>query len=358
MKKLPLFFCLFLLSCTHQKDIIKVQYTPSSGVELLSSTVFEDVEILVLSGEESPIIGRVSSMIVKNDKYYIAAEDKIHLSDATGNYLNSVGQKGRGPGEYIDLLNMIVEENGDISVYSWGTLYTYSPEGRFLRSIEYERQSTQFGKANGFNYHFYGHRSGRSGMPYQLYITDNFNQPIDSCFKSTDVIAMFIAPVFSAFEDDLYLCPPYGGEIYRLTNGKVDLLYNFDFGAYAFPADYFNKSYEESVSFIMTQSSALKSRFFKNHKYAILQAIVIDYSLQEERCIYGILEKATSIWRWYYVNNLDFMNDYNLRYMDDSYVYFTAMPAFMKEAGLAHRFPILNTLSEDQDMVIIKCKLK
>jgi len=358
MKKIFFLFCLYLISCSHEKDIIKVQYTPSSGMELLSSTVFDEIELVVLSGEEAPVLGLISSLVVKNGTYYVVATgDKIHRYDATGNYLNSVGEKGRGPGEYLDILNMIVEDNGDISVYSWGTLYTYSPQGRFLRSTEYAHKSTQFGKANGFNYHFYGHRSGRSGKPYQLYITDNNNRPIDSCFKSTDVISMFLAPVFSAYKDDLYLCYTYGNEIYRLSSGKVHLLYTFDFGTYAFPADYFDKSYKESVSYIMNQSNILKSRFFENHKYAILQAIVNDSSLEQERTLYGIMKKATSVWRWYYMNNTDFMNNYSLRYMDDSYIYFIADPLLMKQAGLADRFPVLNTLSEDEGMVILKCKL-
>jgi hypothetical protein len=340
--------------------MITVQFTQSSGVELLSSTVFEDVEILRLHGEGAPLFGWASSssMVVKEDKYYIAAADKVHLYDATGKYLNSVGEKGRGPGEYVELLDMMVEENGNISVYSWGTLYTYSPEGRFLRSTEYVHQSTQFGKANGYNYHFFGHRSGRAGMPYQLYITDNNNSTIDSCFLSSDVYSIFFSPVFSVFEDDLVLCPPYGGEIYRLTNGKAGLSYTFNFGVYALPAEYFNKSYAESIDFMMTKPNALKSRFFENHHYAILQAIVSDFSSGSDRFIYGILQKATSVWRWYYMNSDDFMNHYNLRYMDDSYLYFTADPAMMKEAGLADRFPVLNTLCDDEDAVILRCRLK
>ena len=124
MKKLPIFLCLLILSCSKDRETIFVQYDTSSGVELLSSSVFEDAEILVLHGDGAPILGWISSLVVKNDKYYIAAGDKIHQYDATGNYLNSVGEKGRGPGEYVDLLNMIVEENGNISVYSWGTLLT------------------------------------------------------------------------------------------------------------------------------------------------------------------------------------------------------------------------------------------
>ena len=357
MKKLSFFFCLLLLSCSQEEKVIKVQYTPSSGVELLSSSFFDEIELVTLSGEGAPFLGWGLStpMIVKDDEYYIASGDQIHRYDATGKYLNSVGQKGRGPGEYVDISNMIVEENGDISIYSWGTLYTYSPQGRFLRSIEYVHKSFQLGRANGFNYHFYGHRGGK---PYQLYITDNYNNTIDSCFIAANVISMFFSPVFSSFENNLYLCYTYGGEIYRLRNGKVDLLYNFDFGVYAFPAEYFNKNYEESISFIMSQSSALKSRFFENHKYAILQALVTDNSLEQERSIYGILEKTTLVWRWYYMNQGDFMNGYHLRYMDDSYVYFTADPVTMKETGLADRFPVLNTLGEDADVVIIKCNLK
>jgi len=348
MKKITIILCLFVLSCTKNKEVIVVQYNDSSGAELLSSSIFETIEILTLHGEDAPHFGSWSKISVKNDIYYV--EDvqlyKVHLFDATGKYLNSVGERGIEPGEYLYIDDMIIEENGDISVYSspQGTLFTYSPEGRFLKSTKYAHNSMNFSRANGFNYHYYG---PGSGLPYQLYITNSQNQPIDSSITSYMVVNTDLAP-FSSYGNALNLCPYYGGEIYQLIDGKAQIAYTFDFGKYTIPDDYFHfGDMYEAFDFLMPKTFAAKNRFFENQKYAVIQAGVANMESLWARYVYGLLEKATSTWSWFYMDEDDFMNDFCLKYMDDSYLYFAADPEMVMDADV------------DQDiMVIFKCKLK
>ena len=357
MKKLLIAFvlCLSLFSCANRgDDVIVVEYPVSSGLELLSSSVFEDIEMVKLYEVLLPTWTR---MVVKNNMYYIAAEDKVYLFDATGKYLNSVGEKGRGPAEYVSNDGIIVEDNGDISVYSnEGLLHTYAPEGRFLGNTEYCFSSKEFAKGNGFNYHYCGNGSGK---PYQLYITDIHNRVVDSCIAASTAPSMFVGSVFSAYKDVINLCPPEGGDIYRLINGKARLSYKFNFGMYSLPAEYYqcNNMNEVLHNVLLSNTVAFKCMFLENQKYAVLEAIVYDAKYNSERTLYGILEKATSIWKWYYMNDGDFMDYCNLKYMDDSYLYFIAYPDLMKEPNIAEHFPALRTLSEDCTMVILKCKL-
>jgi len=360
MKKLSILLCLFLLSCSKDKETIVVQYSDSSGAELLSSSIFDHIEIITLHGEGAPPFGVWSDIAVKNNTYYISDSElgKIHLFDATGRYLNSVGERGRGPAEYLYIDDMIIEDNGNISIYSCqqGALHTYAPQGRFLESTAYPLNSGNFNRANGFNYHYYGPGSGRS---YQLYITDNQNRLIDSCITSCMVVNTDFIP-FSAFGDVLYLCPYYGGEIYRLQDGKVTIPYTFDFGQYNIPADYyrFGDMYE-AFDFLVSKTYAAKHRFFENHKYAIMQAGVANMEQFWARYVYGLLDKATSAWKWFYMDEEDFMNDSCLKYMDDSYIYFAADTEMIMESGLTNRFPALSKLDINEDiLVILKCKLK
>ncbi|MCL2738736.1 MAG: 6-bladed beta-propeller [Bacteroidales bacterium] len=360
MKHLSILLCLFLLSCAKDKEVIVVQYTDSSGAELLSSPIFDTVEIITLHGEGAPFFGSWSNIAVKNDIYYVEDTQlgKIHLFDATGKYLNSVGGTGRGPAEYQYIDDMIIEDNGDVSVYSsqQGTLYTYTPQGYFLGSTEYSHKSGNFNRANGFNYHYYG--TG-SGLPYQLYITNRQNQSVGSGITSYMVVNNDFAP-FSAFGNTLYLCPYYGGEVYRLTDGKITVAYTFDFGIYNIPADYYRfGDMFEAFDFLMPKTFAAKNRFFENQKYAVLQAGVANMESLWARYIYGLSEKATSTWNWFYMDDDDFMNDFSLKYMDDSHIYFAADPEMVIDAPITERFPALSTLDVDTDiLVIFKCKLK
>jgi hypothetical protein len=354
MKNSLIIFCFFLLSCSQAKDIIKVEYTPSSGVELLSSFVFEDVEIIPIYDNVFSTWGR---LVAKNGLYYISGDDeKVHLFDASGKSLNSVGEVGRGPGEYAGFNSLTIEDNGDISIYSSaGILYTYSSDGRFLGSTEYPVNSQEFAKANGFNYHYFGNGSGQA---YQLYISDTQNHIIDSCLAAVNATSLELGVVFSEYGNALNLCLPDDGDIYRLVDGKADLSYSFNFGMYKFsPAYYRSSSMEETFAYIQSSANAFKSKFLENQSHAILEVCVFDGPQELDRILYGILDKATSIWEWHYMNEGDFMDFYNLKYIDDSYLYFLAYPDMIIDANIAERFPALGALSEDCAMVILKCKL-
>jgi len=358
MKKVLIVISVFLFSCTQKNDVIVVHYSLSSGVELLSSNVFGDIEIIVLHGEGAPLFSPFVNIIVKDGIFFIADPihaHKVYLFDSNGKYLNSVGEIGRGPTEYLNISDLIIEDNGEVSIYSsQGKLYTYSPQGHFLRNRDYAYSSGNFAKANGFNYHYFG---DGSGMPYNLYITDNHNRILDSLWMSANIpYFSSTSPVFTMFEGALILCPRYGNEIYRLLDGKSQVSYRFDFREYAIPAEYFGKERNDAYAFIMNKTVAVKDLFFENQKCAIFLVEVINFHQGSTRHLYGLLEKEASIWKWYYMKENDFMNNSNLKYMDDSSIYFTAEPTMMKEAGLSERFPILNTLDVNDGLVILKCK--
>ena len=356
MRKSVIIFSFFLFSCSQATDTIKVQYNDSTGTELLSSPFIEDIEIVTFWGKDAPVLGLWSNIIIKDDRYVLIQSGKTHLYDATGKYLNSVGVKGRGSGEYQDFSDLIIEENGDISVYSGveGALFTYDSQGRFLKKTEYLYRSMNFCKDNRYNYHYYGHGGGK---PYQLYITDNENHTIDSCLASSNVMAIGGA-VFSTFGDALNLSPVYGGEVYRLDDGKVSIVYNFDFGSFQLSKAFYQSDWGQSYAYLESNNTALKNRFFENQNYAVLQAVAGNMGEDWARIVIGLLEKATSTWNWFYIKEGDFMDGLCLQYMDDSYIYFAADIESMKEAGLSNRFPVLDTLDPlEVEVVILKCKL-
>ena len=362
IQKTTVFLCLIFLSCSSDKGDIMVQYSASTGNELLSSTFFDDMEIIVLHGEGTPLFGPYVSMIAKNDTYYIAdhfQSGKIYLFDKNGKYLYSVGELGRGKNEYLALSDMAIEKNGDISIYSSyeGMLYTFSPLGHFLRNTEFVYKSANLASLNGFNYHFFGDGSGAS---YQLYITDEKNCRIDSCIISPSNVPHFSPspPVFTLFKGMLNLCLPLESEIYRLKDEKWSVSYRFDLGEYTVPTEYYSKTRNEAMKFLLSQTVAIKGPFFENQKYAVLQVTVCDYKQGLTRINYGLLEKATSTWTWYYVNENDFLNNDNLKYMDDLYIYFIVEPALMKGISMIDRFPLFSEYTEEDGVVILKCRLR
>ena len=164
-------FALVLLSCSvsEKNPSITVLYPEFDLASLLSSDLFSNVEIIPLHGESAPIMTSLGSdLIVQNNLYYFLpfALQKVCLFDQSGKYLNSIGSIGRGPGEYLQMRSVMLEENGDISIYGYGTtkttLYTYTPQGAFVdqTAISSSLPTMFFAASNGYRYHFGGHGHG------------------------------------------------------------------------------------------------------------------------------------------------------------------------------------------------------
>jgi hypothetical protein len=345
---------------------IRVQFPESDISTLLCSELFSNIELIPLLEKSAPIItSHYANMIVKNNTFYIGDVNlgKVCLFDQSGKYLNSIGSKGRGPGEYYNFRDFTVEENGNISIYgipNW-SLYTYTPQGALISQTEYLPPSISFAKLNDYQYHFLGHGSRHS---FQLYITDNQHKLIDSCFTAYNVRPMETGTSpFTKCNKTLYLCPPEGGEVYRISgrNYVPQMAYSFDFDKYALPDGYFQHKGNHSELMDLLRSKkevAFKCSFFENETHSVLAAIIANYTNLTFRMLYGIMHKKSDRWHWFYMKENDLMYYFNLKYLDDTALYFIAEPAEMKEAGLSNLFPELGQLSDYDNVIVFKCNLK
>ena len=364
MKKI-VFFSLasILLSCAspqEEQQPIMVQYLEADARSLLHTEIFSKVELVFLHGESAPIITPRANLIVQNGIYYFhdPNHSKVCLFDQNGRYLNSVGEKGRGSGEYLDFTDWTLEENGDISIYNgFGGLYTYTPQSQFIRLTEYPYKSPHFTKFANQQYHYFGHGFNRS---FQLYITDGQMEAVDSCFTAYPIMPFFSsAPRFTQHGGSLYFCPPFGSEIYRFTarDHRPQLAYDFDFNTFALPDNFFKQEgVRASAEFLSDKTIALKEAFFEGDHHAVLVARILNImTAKPNRTLYGILDKKDQQWHWFYMKEGDYMNFLHVKYLDDTTLYLLAEPALLKEAGLARRFTELDKLSDDDNVVILKC---
>lgn len=351
---------LCLLSCTSnqgQEKEVSVSYPESDGIQVLSPDLFSDIEMVRLTGDGLPALGSFAEMVVTEDHYYISSGGKVFRFNSEGGYLNSIGSKGNGPNEYLAVSNILLDDSGNIAIYSGmgqGILLTYAPSGEFLNKKMYPYPSAALATQKGFNYHYFGDGSGRD---YQLYVTDGELKTVQQFFPSAKVYPMLVSPVFTSYEQTLLLCPSYGNEVYQLKNGTPEVKYRFDFGQYTIPQEYYNRENAgAALDFLIPKTFAIKNMFFENKRHAVLQGTLVQLESGMERTFYGFLNKREGSWRWFCIKEKDFMNYTNLKFLDREYAYFAVDPELMRQAGLAERFPLLKDLPEAENMVILKCK--
>ena len=358
MKKIfTLSFIVVLFSCAGNKgdQIIHVSFPNPSEKVISWLDIFPDAEMIRLTGEQLPVLNPQGYLIVHDNMYYVIDPyhtSKIYRFNQNGRYMNSIGSRGRGPNEYLYLTDVMVDNYGNVAIFSTGTnaLLTYSPDGLLLERKEFPYSPERFASLNGFNYHYMGIVG--AGMDYRLYVTDNSGETIGTLLPAPKSPARPNAQTFSLYGNTLNVCPPEGSEIYQLKDGKMEVTYRFDFGAHNIPDEYYTYSTFNELSIFFTKGIAWKNAFYENKHCAILW-IVIE-APTEFRLIYGVLNKQKNVWKWFNGSEGDFIF---LQYLDEEYAYLTASPQEMKQVpGMVERFPLLNTLTDDDDIVILKCK--
>ena len=364
-KTLYLSLIILLSSCSPNKgeNIIKVSF-PAPGTDLVSwLDIFPDMELIPLTGEQLPMISCHALLIVHNNIYYVIDQyqtKKIYRFNQNGIYLNSIGTHGRGPKEYLYMTDVMIDNDGNISIFSSGgnILLTYSPDGTFLERRELSYTPHRFISHNGFNYHYYGNGSGNygddSGKDYQLYVTDESGKTVGEFLPSLPVYPLPNTHTFTLYGNTLNFCPTDDNNIYQLKDGKMEISYSFDFGAFNIPDEYYQSDLYAVAELFTKKEIAMKSGFFENRHSAILE-VFIEKMMSGLRVIYGILNKRTNEWKWF---NFKVEDDFFLfRYLDDEYAYFTAEPESLKQLpGMTDRFPVLKTITENDGLVILRGK--
>lgn len=189
------------------------------------SAIFDSVFIIPLESENVPLIGQTATSQPFGDFIYILDKKKesIFVFSNSGKFVREINKKGKGPGEYADIIFFEInpyEESIDI-LSKTGALYRYTLEGTF---IEYYpspgnlRAASYFTNLNKDTLVFY-----TSSEPNRLtffskstknVISQTLNLPVHNLGSS-------ISP-FYTYKDNLYLFELFESQRYRITNAGLE----------------------------------------------------------------------------------------------------------------------------------------
>ena len=145
-------FSLTVISCKQQQDYgIKPMVNNNSVVEIKLynnrvdnniekiklSEFIDSVKFVRLETKEESLISAVSSVIFVGEGIVIVDEiGKILLFDNEGNYIRKIANRGRGPGEYLNITSCSYNSNEKaLSIYDDYSkkLLLYSTSGEFIK---------------------------------------------------------------------------------------------------------------------------------------------------------------------------------------------------------------------------------
>ena len=149
MKSILLLLIITLLGCSSNKKqepisksgvpVINLSEDVSTVPSLLLSEAAEKLEIVPLEMTDESVLSDITEMQVTDHNIWIdhGREFYIYRFSRTGKFLNRIGSIGQGPGEYVNYLTFLVDEDKkEVYIFTiYNGVLVYDFEGGFKKQI-------------------------------------------------------------------------------------------------------------------------------------------------------------------------------------------------------------------------------
>lgn len=225
----------FLIVCScQQKNRTNVNADININLDMLNekvilaSDLFSRARTIILETKPESIIGTVSEIQVFDGKFYIRdmVGRSLLIFDLNGKFIRKIGSFGRGPGEYIMLLDFTIDTvKREIYVLDNGlTIHKYSVEGEYINSMQINAnvQPPFFNHIQYFDGKIYAASTQlRNEKDNLLYVIDPTNgKIINGYFTIADNMGWDISFAATVFLNRLYGKPRF---MYTCMNTIITL---------------------------------------------------------------------------------------------------------------------------------------
>ncbi|MBR3302584.1 MAG: 6-bladed beta-propeller, partial [Bacteroidales bacterium] len=330
--------CLLFISCksdTKDDGTIKVEFGApiENFTELIESVEYIPLEtdmVFILDGEPELYLGETDYYVVNKKDYNL--NHGAYRYSPKGEYLNSFGSKGRGPGEYVRICDfqpykdtiLIFSDNkmlkyktsGDLiseaSLSSYGDAFICTEEGNIL---------TYYGYGSLKSYRFSLETAGDTTLIERYFDSENNRRFISM---------VPFAPIFSENGTKLTVLDPINPVVYIFEEKRLNPYLIFDFGKYDKSKQYYAiDDVYKSIEFLESSDYAVIHRYLESDLYKIVE---INVASEEDYggLHYGLYKDEK--WHWFKGGNLFGENafDGTFRCLFDDTLYFIMTPMQVK----------------------------
>lgn len=234
------------VSYTYETQHVSVpsQETVSKVSELVSSIEYVKLNDSIPESHFS----QLDKLIITDDRLYtfeIRGNNRVLAFDKSGNFLHTIGRKGRGPGEYLQLLNFTVtNDNTPLLLDNQGMrMFYYDADGNYQRTKEMPFAAKDVVALRNGNLMFMllkgGSRNTRGWDNKKVVITDkNFNLVETKLTYADDELNDYMwMSNFSQADDEIIFAHPICDTVYVMdsADGAIKHAYYMDFAGRKVP---------------------------------------------------------------------------------------------------------------------------
>jgi hypothetical protein len=279
---LTLILCAFVITCKEKEKpanyhLLTIDISQPKPGDPRLSTIADKIDYIQLETNDSCLIGKIKKSRITKSGVYISDGEKILRFDLKGKFLNKIGNVGRGPGEYINILDFFVDDTRSQAILMQSNcIFVYSIDGDFLWKQSTPINQRLFSRLPDgkfvylFDWPFFQTNNG-----YSLNIADTAGRPIES--------ALYRGWVKSS-EGDLklgstgYCALEYFNDTLTYWENKSDTVYRISDRAQLIPAlKIIRKNsppYEASTEDIITVKYQISTEYLELRNYILFPQIL------------------------------------------------------------------------------------
>jgi hypothetical protein len=268
------------VSCASNVDendaLVTIRVDPGKVLSLNRSDLMNLVNVIQLGNQDQNALGSVSRFRVMND-YFLVSGFGLALYDQQGRFLNTIGNNGRGPGEYLSISGLAVDNNHIMVLdRTQQKVLVFSPEGHFVSE---------------FSIDFFGQAMHELDDGYVIYSGNEANEKemrlywFDRDFKLRGTVLprkaeraylnVFDKTNFFSFNEQVRFLWAYDNVVYTLKPRRrgleLEKTYFVDYGPNQIPETFFDRSFSNIMEFEIalgqTDYAGRISGFFENETF-------------------------------------------------------------------------------------------
>lgn len=246
----------------------------------LSSFLPDVSSVRLIPIYDDHLLGSRVEMISAKGSFILSdmSNDVIYRYDDKGFFLNEIGRKGNGPGEYSHVSNVQLIDQSKVAVVSpFKGIYYYDLAGEFLCKEDVDNLGLQTVINAGSILTYYGYLSTEK---YRLCAMDSSSEPHYYLPNKFSVIPYSTTiPQLSVYDGKVFIIDSYNNVLYSYDSGELNEYEVFDFGKYRVPDDYFNATDPyQGAELLLGSEFAFIQRYLMSDYCSIIEVAIQKHS--------------------------------------------------------------------------------
>jgi hypothetical protein len=230
----------YLISCNSKIDIkitgsvpiIDLATVTHSKNELKATSFFSHISYVPLETKENCLLGQSKICYADSSQIVVLSESELYRFSGKGKFMNKIGNKGRGPKEYLHPGNVFYDQ--ELSLFKIVDLQSkriiwFSSEGDYIRDEKYEASKNQFDygfidaenvltTSRGVNEN--DNKLVRDEIHIVNYNVDTLFTMYDDFMPGAKKIAFFHYPSIQWSSPHVYMTLPFNDTIFSVDSKK------------------------------------------------------------------------------------------------------------------------------------------